>query len=388
MRLDPHTPDAGWIDFSADIFKPSSAEKISAMGVGPRGAIMLTFAAGGIVEVDRTDKTTVTRIDGPLGADSLLCDADGKLWLRCGPRTYSRPPAPDAWQRQWELVDRLPASDHDLSGDLLDGRFYMAGGQNAGWGYPARPHVFRDLYEFNPQTRSWRVVAPLDQPRFYNGTSCLDGKVWVIGGTTRDAIGNPDMLASVELFDPPTGAMTPGPTLPIAIANPVALELNGRIYVAGASNMDASEHPCLLYSIGVGEAAWRPEPTGPSYKIATSGTAHDGHLYFALAGKGLGCFNAAAQSWSVISYPNPARSPQIAAYQDEIWVMGGRDIERQDRTVIYSPKTGKWRAGPDLPRPLAWGAAATVGRRLMVVGGAAGRGYSNRTFLLRQQRLG
>jgi N-acetylneuraminic acid mutarotase len=67
--------------------------------------------------------------------------------------------------------------------------------------------------------------------------------------------------------------------------------------------------------------------------------------------------------------------------------MGGRDIERQERTVIYSPVSRKWRSGPDLPRPLAWGAAATVGGRLMVVGGAAGRGYSNRTFLLRQRPL-
>ena len=384
MRLDPHTPENHWMDFSADILVRPGEKIISAMGIGPAGELVLAFQTGGIVRIDCSDKTRITHLDSPAGVDTILSDNTGQIWLRCGDKTYSLAPAPDVWQQTWELAARLPAGNHDLSGDVLEGRFYMAGGQNAGWGYPARPHVFRELYEYDPAGRTWRIAAQLDQPRFYNGTSCLDGKVWVIGGFTRDVIGNPVLLSSVEIFDPATGTSVKGPQLPTAMANPVALKLNNRIYVAAFASMDAFEHPSLLYSISSHETAWRREPDGPSYKTATAGTVLGGHVYLALGGKGLSRFDPATSSWKLIPYPEPARSPQIAAFNDEIWVLGGRDITHPLRTTIYTPKTGQWRKGPNLPRPLSWGAAATVGGRLMLVGGAGGVAYNNRTFLLRQ----
>ena len=387
MRLDPHLPEAHWLDLSGSQIGLATEQRTTAMGIGPDGAIMLALATGGIIELDYADKLLVTHMETPPNADTLLCDDTGRLWLRCGDKTYTRPPAPDAWQRIWELVDRLPASNHDLSGDILGDCFYMAGGQNGGWGYPARPHVFHDLLEFNARTRTWRIIAALDQPRFYNGTSCLDDKVWVIGGFTRDAIGNPVLLSSVEIFDPATGNATPGPPLPTRMVNPVALHCSGRIYVAAFVAMDKDEHPCRLLSIGSGETSWRSEPSGPAYKTAFAGTSHAGSIYVALGSKGLGRFDTNTRSWTLIPHPDTPRSPQLATYQGEIWIMGGRDIEREQRTVIYSPLTGQWRNGPDLPRPLAWGAGTTVGGRLLVIGGAGGRGYSNRAFLLRQSPI-
>jgi hypothetical protein len=409
LRMDPHTPQAGWGDFTADLesavkktfqaTEPAGATSrldasITAMGIAPNGAVAVAACAGtrgAIVELDRDQKTSVNSMPAPTGIDRLLCDADGDLWLRCASKSYRMAAPVDAWQRRWQLVDRLTAGDHDLSGDVLNGKFYMAGGQNAGWGYPAVPHVFRELLAFDPRTMRWSTVAQLDQPRYYNGTSFLDGRIWIIAGYTRDQAYKPVRLNSVVIINPTTGSRTAGPSLPLPLDNPLAMHVGGRIYVAGSELASTTtptsgpQRPCLLLSIGLGETAWRREPDGPPFLIALAGTVQDGAIYLALAGNGLGRFDTLKKTWSVVPVAHAARSPQMAAYKGEIWIMGGRDIEHQDATTIYSPRNGSWRQGPNLPRPLAWGAATEVGGRLMVVGGAAGRGYNNRTFVLRER---
>jgi hypothetical protein len=337
--------------------------------------------------MDRTDRTIVQRSPGPSGVERIVCDGDGNLWLQCKTSSYRRPPAADAWQRHWQLVDRIPAGDHDLSGDVMDGVFYMAGGQNAGWGYPARPHVFRELMAFDPAVKRWSIVALLDQPRFYNGTSWLDGRVWIIGGNTRDAQYNSVTLSSVEIWDPRSKTLHSGPSLPLPLDNPVALHIDDRIYCAGFTKSDKEAEPCLLFSIGKNETSWRREPDGPSYKFALAATAYQDSLYLAVPGKGLGCFDTKSRTWKLISFANPVRSPQMASYHDQIWIMGGRDIDHQDQTILYKPGDGSWSSGPSLPRELAWGAGTVIGGQLMVVGGAAGRGYNNRTFYLRKQPI-
>jgi hypothetical protein len=269
----------------------------------------------------------------------------------------------------------------------MDGQFYMAGGQNAGWGYPAKPHVFRDLMAFDPVAQRWSIVALLDRPRFYNGTSWLDGRVWIIGGNMRDEQYNSITLSSVEIWDPKSKTLSTGPPLPAPLDNPVAVHIDGRIYCAGFAKNEEGAGPCLLFSIGRNETSWRKEPDGPSYRLALAATSHQDSLYLALPEKGLGRFDTRTRTWSLIPVAHAVRSPQMATYNDQIWIMGGRDVDHQDQTIIYKPSDGSWSTGPSLPRELAWGAGTVIGGHLMIVGGAAGRAYSNRTFYLRKQPI-
>ncbi len=402
MRLDPHTPEIGWLDLTAELLgaAASKATRITALGIAASGAAIFALESGStsgsgslasgsgfLVEIDRTDHTIVQRSPAPGGIERIACDGEGNLWLQCKQTAYRRLAAAGAWQRRWRLVDRIPAGDHDLSGDVMDGVFYMGGGQNAGWGYPARPHVFRELMAFDPSVQHWSTVALLDQPRFYNGTSWLDGRVWIIGGNTRDAQYNSVTLSSVEIWNPRSKTLGAGPELPVPLDNPVALHIGGRIYCAGFRRSDLEAEPCLLFSIGKDETSWRREPDGPSYKYALAATAYQDSLYFAIPDKGLGCFDTKSSTWKLIPFAHPVRSPQMASYHDQIWIMGGRDIDHQDQTILYKPSDGSWSSGPSLPRELAWGAGTVVGGQLMVVGGAAGRGYNNRTFYLRKQPI-
>jgi len=92
------------------------------------------------------------------------------------------------------------------------------------------------------------------------------------------------------------------------------------------------------------------------------------------------------QLWVLPCGENSWRADTLSGIEPGHWrhvLMGGRTKEGGEVSYIYSPKTGKWRHGPGLPRELVWGAAFNHIGRLYITGGAAGRCYNNRTFVLR-----
>lgn len=317
------------------------------------------------------------------GSSNMVAAIDGRIWLQdrdagWWSRSLSlpkwqaggQPPAKD--NAAWESVARLPFSNHDLSGDVLHGVFYMAGGLTAEYGMPPRSHAPSQLFAYDGA--AWRVAAELGRPRIYAGTSHLDGKLWIVGGDTLLSDGERVTTNLVQVVDPASGHVSLGP-LP-KVARPMALCLHaaGRLYVLGASRME---------SIGTGETAWRDEPAGPLVDGPLAGVVHADKLYVVLPHRGLAVYDARAKSWSQLAPPESPRSCQVAAFKNEIWLIGGRGVRDGRATHIYSIGRKRWRRGPDLPRELVWGAGFTLNGVVHVAGGAAGSCYSDRTFRLR-----
>lgn len=395
LRLDPHAPTDGWLDLTSILDPHLDNCQITALGVSPSGMVMVALRSGWIDEIGAEHGTVVRRWAAPANMVRIAADGEGSIWAHTREKAFRLTAAPDAWQRHWQLVARLPGGNHDLSGDVLHGRFYMAGGQSAGWGYPAVRHAFDQIFKFNPVTNSWRIAARLANPRFYNGTSHLEDKIWVIAGNRRNENGEAVYLSSVEICDPSTGSTVPGPATPLPIEMPVAVHIGGRIYVAGGVNATFSanrlshtyDKPGMLISIGAGEKEWRKEPDGYTGMSAMSGAALGSRFYLSVPSRGLVCYDTQERVWQTIPHPRELtmpRSPQMAAYRGEIWMMGGRDVANPTQCLIYNPAADSWRSGPALPFGLSWGAAAEVGGRLALIGGATGRFYSNATYLLRE----
>ncbi len=372
QRVDPRAPAQGWDDFT-DLL---AGGEITAMDNSPSGSVLISLSEGKIAELDRIDKRTIELAPAPRRITALRTDGQGRIWAKAEGVVYRKAALPEAWQKTWELAGRLPGGNHDLAGETIGTRFYIAGGQTAAWGYPAVAHVFDSLYEFDEPAREWRVAAKLQRPRFYNGTAALNGEIWVIAGCTRDAAGKAVFLDSVEICDPRTGSVKAGPVLPFALEMPLAVHIGERIYVAGNDR---------LLSIGAGETNWREEPGMPVADglKAFAGTAWNDQFFVTIPKLGLASFDSRLNAWATVSTEWRPRSAQVAEFRNELWVMGGREIPDGKVTMIYNPVSRSWRRGPDLPRDLAWGAAATVNGRLLVAGGAAGRCYNNRTFILR-----
>ncbi len=289
-------------------------------------------------------------------------------------------------ENAWEPVARMPASNHDLAAAVLDGFLYVAGGSTGNWGEARVDHAFDEIWRLDPAKWTWSAVAKFDRPRIYCGTVAFAGKIWVIGGDTIAADGRRSAIATVELFDASSAALTRGPDLPEPLPAPLALVAGERLYVIGAAGRDA---PGRVFSLGYRETAWRRERDGPAHMWALAGASLGGKIYVGVPTTGLVVFDPASGSWETIPGPTRPRSAQMAAWRGEIWIMGGRDIADQRETRIFNPVTRAWRTGPALPRPLSWGAAGVVGDRLVVTGGATDVGpgfdYSDMTFALREE---
>lgn len=336
---------------------------------------------------------------GPGNWSAIDADEIGFLWLTKAGRSYrvdprkpelgaaeaTRTPTSVATQQLWKTMARMPASNHDLTAATLGDRFYVAGGLTAEWGYPTRSHPFDELWELETKSWRWRAVAGFGRNRVYCATVEFGKKIWVIGGDTIHPDGSREALPLVQIFDPATGKLTEGPPGTIARPMPMALSAGGRLYVIG-NERGGENRPGTMESLGPGETAWRREPDGPTGMGPLAGAALDGRLYLAVRDRGLAIYDTAKRTWQVDPTFKP-RSCQMVAWRGEIWMLGGRDTEGEDLTLIYSPTTAKWRSGPRLPRPLSWGAAGVVADRLIVTGGAASYGrdylYNDLTFVLR-----
>ena len=397
QRLNPRCPEKGWLACAPAEGLPDS--EITAFGALPAGGVWAGFAGGQRAEgreaPDDQVKWTATPAPGRAAAcRARLADSRGGTWDLIGTElTVTEPPA-DAWQRHWRQAAPLPHTNHDLCGVECDGRFYVAGGFSDGFGYPAKPRIYDSLFEYDPKLDLWRVPAKLSGPRVYNAIAALDGKVWIIGGDVVNAEGKRVASPGVEVYDPKSGSVLPGPTMSLPRPKPIAATIGGRIYVlGGAPGPRGQETP--FESIGAGETKWRAEPACPASTDVFAGCALAGKLYAYAPAKGLLVFDPAAGKWEA-DLPRPPQSPsyvELASHQGLVWLMGGRFCPKENAVQVFDRATATWANRPDLPYPIAWGASGEVGGQLIVAGGAAERFkgrriyvFWNSTFLLRPHK--
>jgi hypothetical protein len=121
------------------------------------------------------------------------------------------------------------ARAHHAAVRLADGRVLVMGGLVA----RERATASAEIYE--PRSRSFLPAQPMLAPRCKHAAVLLhDGRVLVIGGSPD--CNEQRRIAQTELYDPRTGAFTPGPALQnprYKIASAATVTANGDVVVAG-----------------------------------------------------------------------------------------------------------------------------------------------------------
>ena len=321
--------------------------------------------------------------------------SDGKRTLRMNPHKpeagWSEAIGDDdspipAWRKNWQLVARMPSGTHDLSGDVLNGKFYMDWAITGDFGYPSTGAFHRKLLEFDPATANWRIVADYGLPRGYCAVGSLADQIWTVSGAAKNPEGERYNPTLTQIFDPATALLRKGPDLPVAIPAAIGLSAGKRLYVLGFP--EGKDTALKLFSIGSGETAWAAEPDGPLGGGSSYGCELNGKLYTVVAHKCIAIFDTKTKTWETIEAPHSPRSPAISHYRGEIWIMGGRTKEGGEVTYIYNPETKQWRKGTGLPCELVWGCAFNIDGELYLTGGASTSPYTfnNRTFKFRESK--
>jgi hypothetical protein len=117
---------------------------------------------------------------------------------------------------------------------------------------------------FDPVAGTFRATGNMTTPRLgHTATLLPDGRVLIAGGVNRSSVSTETYLASMEIYDPATGAFSPAPSLATARSWHTANSLSdGRVVFIGGQNRGGSTSvqtpPVALDSV---EIFTPPEPT-------------------------------------------------------------------------------------------------------------------------------
>jgi L-ascorbate metabolism protein UlaG (beta-lactamase superfamily)/N-acetylneuraminic acid mutarotase len=278
----------------------------------------------------------------------------------------------------WKLLAPLPVPRHDLQLVAWQGKLMAISGAN--------DLTVSNVDCYNPATHAWSPQAPIPDRRGWFGAALLDNRIYCIGGKRIRAAperrdsgdASPyEYRASLNIYDPAADRWSVGPPMRDPRAGCQAVALDGKLYVIGGSSpkfgfLDRVE----IYDPATN--AWMDGTALPDSREDLGAAATGGKLY-AIGGvkhsvRGdVFIFDPKAGRWTTgAPMPTPRRSFAIVAEGPRLWCLGGVPAGGGYTNVveIYDTLANEWSTGPALPQAKAWSGAAVLGALLYMVGGA------------------
>ena len=239
---------------------------------------------------------------------------------------------------------------------------------------------------------TWTQKAPMPLARTEVAVAAVDGKLYVIGGSTADI----DGLTLVQEYDPATDKWRDRAPLPQGLNHMAAAALNGKIYtVGGFSGRSPTDTGGRLHQGATTFAfeydpkadSWRTLPPLKAPRGSVGVAALDGKIH-AVGGRNLEVktvtthevYDPVTDKWTDAA-PLPTARDHLAAVAADgfLHVIGGRfdgRDENADKHDIYDPKTDSWSAGPTLPTARSGLQSTLYKDKILVIGGETSK-YAN-----------
>lgn len=278
----------------------------------------------------------------------------------------------------WRLMPYLVPARAGLAASVTDKSIVVVGGWVIG-------KVLSRVDAYNVETRTWRRLRSLPEPRWVTGATTINGKIYVAGGVS--AVEDPSdprygqtlVHKSLFVYDPATDTWTRKADMPRAGLTLQAAVL-GRLYayVDGAF---------LAYSPRIDQwVRLQPPPTRHDDGVMA---AAGGKVYLTSGltqatvnphNKELDVYDPATGTWTVKSPMRLAAAFMTATpIHGKLWLTSGPSEfvttpEGQhylsNRGVqVYDPDTDRWMDGPLMLKDSGYGTSVYVGGRLYVLGG-------------------
>ncbi len=235
---------------------------------------------------------------------------------------------------------------------------------------------------------TWTVRAPLPLLRSQIGAAAYGGRIYVIGGSTKEIVdGTPvdrPALDTNYAYDPAADMWIRRAPMPQG-ANRIGTTVwDGKIYVAGGvRGPRITQETDAFYAYDPERDQWEvlrplPRPRGALALAAVNGKIH------AIAGRRLGgqtgevladhdVYDVDTGSWSLAApLPSARDHVGIGVIDGMIHIFGGRAARRGMLLSfhdVYDPQTDRWTAAAPLPTPRSDGAYAEYRGMLLYIGG-------------------
>lgn len=242
---------------------PEPAEEISGVAAGGKLYVFAGLAPvwkpmGMVYEYDpAADKWTKKKPMALASHHVAFASYQGKIYAfggfvlpRSGPPAWV--PINNAWQYDpqtdsWKALAPMPTRRGSAVAAVVGDKIYVIGGATTPPGAedqgisPTRPQLcLGTVEEYDPAANTWRERTPMPTPRNHAAAGVVDGKIYVIGGRVGAAfIGLASDISVVEEYDPATDKWgAPRARMPTARSAMGVGVYGGRIYVAGGEYQD------------------------------------------------------------------------------------------------------------------------------------------------------
>jgi N-acetylneuraminic acid mutarotase len=280
----------------------------------------------------------------------------------------------------WSFTGSMATARAGHTATLLpDGKVLVAGGgrQAEGFAYLASAELY------DPSSGTWSAAGSMATPRSgHTATLLRDGKVLFVGGETesRDFPGNPEGVASAELYDPGAGTWTVVASMPTQrFGHAAALLPDGKVLVAGGACCGASPEviaSAVLYDPSSGN--WTDTGTLNKPIYGTTATQLLGGEVLAVQPPFAEVYNPITGTWvatGAMVIPNAGCSVTLLL-GGEVLVAGGTDRHLNQPwgapiagAELFNPSTRTWTATASMVTPRCGTAILLLDGRVLVAGG-------------------
>ncbi|WP_167481395.1 Kelch repeat-containing protein [Leptospira kemamanensis] len=270
----------------------------------------------------------------------------------------------DASSNQWNLLLTNSPIRFHYSIQVFDDKFYFLGGYSNVNGY------FNNVFEFDPETLTFRQMTNMPTNRTLVVTALVGDKIYVMGGHENEH------SLVVEEFSPDTNSWTAKTSLPQGafLNRGVGGYANNRFYgIGGYSNVvvyydpanDTTTHLKVLMNFS-------------RYYFAS---AVYNNKYYVFGGNingyainGIESLDLVSNSWSNQgNLPNAKFGHKAAILGNKIYLVGGmRNGSAQAEVEIYDPETGSITPGTPMDTPRTYHSLCVNNGKMYAVGGNNG----------------
>jgi YVTN family beta-propeller protein len=136
----------------------------------------------------------------------------------------------------WTTKASMPATRSSVQGAAVGGKFYVLGADDTPSGYVG--HL--DVYD--PATNSWSELTPMPTPRTLGGAGVVDGIIYYLSGYLK----NGSIPSTVEAYDPATDTWVVVAPIPVSIIHARPQDIGGVLHVVGTDG--ATNTPLQLFT--------------------------------------------------------------------------------------------------------------------------------------------